>query len=337
MLSILNFSFTAVAPIILLIILGYFVKKLGVFDQHTLKQLNKFNFRFPFCVLMFNNIYSIDLKDNGFQGGMLGVLCFCLVLLTVLGWIMANLVTRQKNRKGVLMQAMFRSNYAIIGLALAEALAGESGAQLASMFQLPTVIYYNFMSVIVLNIYSDQQEERHLKKTALGVLKNPLIQGLLAGALALIIRSLLPMGGDGNPVFTIQYSLPWLYQALKWMGNIATPMALIVLGAQLEFGEIAGFKKELISGVLMRLVGAPVIGFCVVFLAMKLGILIVGSAEASVFVAAFGSPLAVSAVVMASEMGGDDRLAGEIVVWTSILGMFSLFVLISLLRMLGWL
>ena len=99
--------------------------------------------------------------------------------------------------------------------------------------------------------------------------------------------------------------------------------------------EIKGYRKELIAGVLMRLVGAPAVGFSLLYVAVRLGLLVVGRPEIAVVVAIFGSPLAVSSIVMANEMGGDGHLDGQIVVWSSIFGMLSLFVLISILRSRG--
>ena len=40
---------------------------------------------------------------------------------------------------------------------------------------------------------------------------------------------------------------------------------------------------------------------------------------------------------MASEMNADDVLAGQLVVWTSLMGTVSLFVLIVLFQALSWL
>lgn len=85
----------------------------------------------------------------------------------------------------------------------------------------------------------------------------------------------------------------------------------------------------------MRLVGAPVIGFAMLFLAVRAGWLALTPVETAVFVAVFASPQAVSSIVMSTEMGGDGHLAGQIVVWTSIFGMISLFVIVFILRMLG--
>jgi predicted permease len=67
----------------------------------------------------------------------------------------------------------------------------------------------------------------------------------------------------------------------------------------------------------------------------RLGLLVITPVETAVFVALFASPQAVYSTVMSTEMGGDGHLAGQIVVWSSILGMFSLFVIVFLLRMRG--
>lgn len=49
-------------------------------------------------------------------------------------------------------------------------------------------------------------------------------------------------------------------------------------------------------------------------------------------VSILGSPLATAAAIMAREMGADKDLAAQLVVWTSILSMFTLFVLVAILR-----
>ena len=44
------------------------------------------------------------------------------------------------------------------------------------------------------------------------------------------------------------------------------------------------------------------------------------------------APCAISSAVMASEMGGDDQLAGQLVVWSTLCAIFTLFALIFSLR-----
>ena len=200
-------------------------------------------------------------------------------------------------------------------------------------------MYYNCMSVFLLLHYANPGDGREhpVLKTIKGILTNPLIDGLMAGALVLLLRPLIPLNADGKMIFTFSGSLPWAYQVIKYLANMSTPLALIVLGGQMDFRSIAGFRRELITGVFLRLVAAPILGFLVLFMSHGFGLADLARAVVAMATAVFSSPLAAASVVMAGEMNGDDQLCGQIVAWTSVLGMFSLFVVISLLRVSGWL
>ena len=362
MLAVLQYSFNAVMPIILLILLGVFARRKGFLEPPMLRKVNKFNFRFNFFAMMFMNLYEVEsIRQMPIRMGVFMIVSHCLLVL--LGIILSGFLTGERFRRGVLVQALFRSNYAIIGIPVTVALVGDIGGQIASFLQLPVVLFYNMVSVLLLSYYSDYEaqyrlygegplaesnQSREEQKKAMaqksgvdfgkilkGLVTNPLIQGLLTGMVVLLIREVIPRGVDGELVFSMRNDLPWLYSSLQSLARMATPLALIVLGGQLEMKEIKGYRKELIAGVLMRLVGAPAVGFSLLYVAVRLGLLVVGRPEIAVVVAIFGSPLAVSSIVMANEMGGDGHLDGQIVVWSSIFGMLSLFVLISILRSRG--
>lgn len=364
MIAVIQYAVNAVMPILLLILLGVLAKKKGFLEPAMLRKINKFNFRFNFSAMMFVNLYGVkNIRHISYD---LGVFMLAsLTVLLLLGFWLSGFLTKERFRRGVLVQAMFRSNYAIIGIPVAAALVGDEGAQLASFLQLPTVLFYNFMSVLALSFFSDYEAQYRLYgegpladparsgamkaldggntqnvgidigKILKGIATNPLIQGLLAGFAALLIREVIPLRADGELVFCLERDIPWLYSSLQSLSRMATPLALIVLGGQLEMKEIGEYKKELAAGITMRLVGAPLVGFGLLFAAVKLGLLIAGPVEIAVCVAVFGSPMAVASIVMSSEMGGDGHLCGQIVVWSSILGMFSLFFIILFLRMYG--
>lgn len=334
MLSILHFSFQAVAPILILIIVGFCARKAGLWDEHTLRKMNRVNFRLGLSTLMYCNLYQID-ADMPLPGREVVFVLVMLVLLTVIGFLAAHFLTPERTRKGVLAQCAFRSNYAIIGLVLAESIAGQAGVELGTIFQLPSVLYFNFMSVLALSIYSGGESTFSVKKTLGTIAKNPMIIGLLLGALTILIRRQLPLNAAGEPVFLIKRDLPWAYNTVSMMSRIATPNALLILGGQLDPGHAGAFKKELVSGVFMRLVMAPFLAFVGAFAAEKAGLITVTPALCAMMVAAFGSPLSVSTVAMAQEAKADEKLAGQLVVWTSFLGMGTIFIMIAILRAMG--
>ena len=336
MLDTLLFSINAIFPLVALILLGALIRKLGFLNDDALKQLNRFNFRFPFCALLFTLIYNLDL-EQGVPVRLAVMAMLGLAVLTVVGLIVAHLVTKERARKGVLAQAAFRCDYSIIGLPLSASLAGQTGEMIATVFQLPVVIYFNTMGVILFTIFSNSGEKVRLRTILLGIVKNPLIQGLVGGLVALLIRRVIPLGADGLPVFSIRYTLPWLYQALNYVGRVATPLALIILGAQMRFADASAFRKELVTGVLLKLLCAPVIGLSLMFLAARLGFLEMTPTVMGVSIALFAGPMAIASVPMAAEMGSDDRLNGQIVAWTCVIGMISLFLVITGFRMAGML
>ncbi|MGM9677464.1 MAG: AEC family transporter, partial [Butyricicoccus sp.] len=169
------------------------------------------------------------------------------------------------------------------------------------------------------------------------IVKNPLIQGLSAGVLVLVLREFIPCHPDGSLVFSISGTLPWLYTTLQYLARIATPVSLMMLGGQFSFSAVHGIRKELTAGVLMRLVLAPVLGFGMAFAAAHFGLLELSPISIGVMIAAYGSPIAIASSVMAQEMHADDVLAGQIVVWTSLLSMITIFVMTVLFRSVGML
>ena len=121
MLSVIQYSFNAVMPIILVILAGVLARRAGFLDSVTLRKVNKFNFRFNLCALMFVNIYEVDsIRHIPIRMGL-----FILLVLTVLfllGLLLSGVFARERFRRGVLVQAQFRSNYAVIGLPVVTAL-----------------------------------------------------------------------------------------------------------------------------------------------------------------------------------------------------------------------
>ena len=88
-------------------------------------------------------------------------------------------------------------------------------------------------------------------------------------------------------------------------------------------------------GTALRVVIAPLLGVGAAVLLAKVGVLSLGAGDYAALVALFGSPVAVSSAVMAGEMGSDDQLASQYVVWTSICSMVTIFLTVALLRGVG--
>ena len=335
MLESLIFAANAIIPMMLLMLLGYLLGRKGYFSDETLRQMNRFTFRFCVSAMMFRGIYTLSSLSN--IG--LDMVCFVLVsiiILTALGWAEARLFTKERTRRGVIIQNSFRSNVGVIGLYLAASLGGAEGNSACAGIQAPVIIYNNIMAVMALTAYSGREGRSPGAREVLRrIAVNPMILGQVAGLVCLAIRQFIPRGADGALAFSFACNLSFLYSAIDSLASLTAPMLLVLLGAQVDFGAISLFRRELIVGVVHRLLLAPVVGFALALLADRMGFITLTSALTASLVGLYGSPAAAASAVMTEEIGGDAELARQYVVWTNALSSLSLFALVLALRRMG--
>ena len=332
MLDTFFFAFNAVTPMLLLMLLGCWLKAKHFFDDALLKKMNSFTFRFCISAMMFRNICSLSSLED-IHLNIMGYVIVSSLVLTGMGWVESRLFTARRERRGIMIQNAFRSNFAIIGTTLAFSLGGAEGGAISASMQAPAIIYYNVVAVLCLTIYSDRPDRAvDVRGILKEIVTNPMILGQVAGLICLAIRMFIPRDAQGELVFSLAGDLPFLYSAIDSLASVASPMILILLGAQVNFSAVGDMKKELAVGVVQRLVLAPAAGFGMAFLAQRLGVFAVTPAVISALVGLYGSPVAAASAVMAEEMGGDAELARQYVVWTSALSMGTLFLWIFLLR-----
>lgn len=319
------FAVNAVLPIILTVGLGYILKRVGFLNDAFARMGNRLVFRVLLPAMLFLNVYKIS-DPAGID---LGYVWYVLGALTVIFFLSLPLVfflTKRKDRRGVLLQAGFRSNYALIGLPLAQSLYGEAGVTVATLLSAFIIPLLNILAVISLSVFREENRGINVKKILLEIAKNPLILGVLAGSATLLVRAGFEAWGidfrlsDITPVYTV----------LNYLSNMATPLSLLVLGAQFEFSAIKELRREITAGVLLRTLIVPIVGLGCAYLFFYPTYF--SGAHFAAFVAMFATPVAVSSVPMAQEMDSDAALAGQLVVWTTIASAFSVFFAAFLLK-----
>lgn len=320
------FAVNAVSPILLTVVIGYILKKATLLTADLAKAINKLVFRVFLPVMLFNNIYKIS--DLGsFRPGYIVYCVSAVAVIFALCLVFVIFFTKDPKKRASLLQGSFRANYALIGIPLAEALFGAEGVAVASILSAFTIPTFNIFAVISLSIFREGNEKPSVKKILLGIVKNPLIQGVAAGAVALLIRSLFVEFGVEFRLTDIEPA----YKVITWLTNLASPLSLLVLGAQFEFSAVAALKREIISGVVIRNLIVPTLGLGIAYIFCK----DFGGAEFASLVAVFATPIAVSSVPMAQEMDADATLSGQLVVWSTVFSAFSVFFSSMILHSLG--
>lgn len=237
-------SFNLVFPMFLLLATGKLARKTNLLTSESTDRLNALVFKIFLPVSIFKNVYNSSVSDvfdkKLIAFGIISVtLCFLLLILLTSGC---------KNRKsrGVLIQGIYRSNFLIFGLPVAESfypdgsLSGKASVLIAIIVPL-----FNGLAVIALEMFKENKQSG--MKTFLNILKNPLIIGSALGFAALFLKE-------------AGFVLPdAVYKTVSDLSAAATPLALIALGASLDFSKIKGESKYLIWGLLGKLVLSPAV------------------------------------------------------------------------------
>ncbi len=333
--DIFMFSFNAVMPILILFVIGDLLKVTGFADDSFFKKANAMVFKVFLPVLLFKNVYDLDsLSQINLKA--IAYCLFAVLLLCLIGYVTAKLTAKNRNQVGVMTQCTFRSNYAIIGIPLAETLGGASAAAFASILSATAIPLFNVLAVILLSHYSEDEHNASVKATIKKAAKNPLIIGVLLGVAVVIFRQLLPVNENMEPVFSLRRDLPFAYSAISSIAKGASPLAMIVLGARFDFTAVKGLFRQIVTATTLRLIVAPLVGIgLAVFLSETLGLFSLSVIEYPALISLFSTPVAVSSAVMVGEIGGDEQLAGQLVVWTSVFSMLSMFAVIFIMKSLA--
>ena len=321
------FAINSVAPIIFLVALGYFLKKSKIIGKDFAFSGNRLVFKVILPVMLFTNVYKIEnIKD--FDFGHVGYSLLMIVLVFSAAVFTSGFITKDGRKRGALIQGMFRSNYALIGIPLAGSLFGTEGVAAAAVLSAFAIPLFNVLAVAELLSFSGSGKKPGIEKILLDIAKNPLIQGVAAGFIALFIREIFIAGDISFRLFDI---VP-IAKTAEYISSMATPLSLIILGAEFEFSAVSSLKKEIIFGTAMRCGAVPLFCIGTAFLFFRNSF---DGAQFAAVAALFTAPVAVSSVPMAQEMGADSALAGQLVIWTTVCSAFSIFIASFLLKMAG--
>lgn len=305
-------SLNVVVPLFLMLVLGYSLKQIRVYDEHTISGMNQLVFKVFLPLLLFINIYQTDVA---------GVFDLKLMLVAVLGvlgsffmtWLIIAWIEKDNRKRGVLIQGIFRSNFVIFGIPVTTSLFGAEATGAAALLVAVIVPIFNMLSVVILEIYRGSRI--NVPKILKGIITNPLIIGSVTGLLCLWLHIKIPLV---------------LEKTISDLSKVTTPLALVILGGSFTFSSMKGNVKQIAIGVLGKLVIVPVI--CLSF-ALLIGIRGVGLA---ILMSIFASPTAVSSFSMAKQMDGDADLAGHLVVLGSMLSVVTMFIWIFIFKQGGF-
>ncbi|MCI6639983.1 MAG: AEC family transporter [Pygmaiobacter massiliensis] len=310
------YSVNSTIPIFGVMVLGWWLRRIGLIGDTFVQQGNKLVFQVALPVSLFCSVYTTDFSV--FANAKLVTYCICACLgAFALCWLLAILFVSPASSRGSFVQAASRGNVAILGLPFIQSMYnGETGAM--PLVMAISVTIYNVVSVLLLSFYDSEKNRSDagtfLRQSLVGVAKNPLIRGLALGFIASLCHLQLPVLLD---------------KTLTSVASLSTPLALVVLGAGFDFAKARGKLGLTLGCTFLKLIGLPAV--CIP-IAVALGFR--GITLSSLLIMS-GASCAVSSYIMAKNMHNDEVLASSAVAATTLASSFTLTFWIFLLRVLG--
>lgn len=304
-------SLNTVVPLFLLMMLGYFLKRIKLMPENILTQLNKLVFNVFLAASLFYNIYTTKLEDAWSTNAVVYIVV-SVVLIFLLLLLIVPRFEKDKRKASVMIQSVYRSNIIVLGIPIVNELCGEGNGGLMSIIIALVIPMYNIISIFIFAFMGEDKPK--ISATLLKIAKNPLIIGSLLGILFI----------------TTGLKLPYILEkSVSSVASVSTPLALIVLGGFFDFKKLSGNVKQLVFSISARLVFVPLI-----FLgtAILLGF---RDSDLITMLATFCSPSAVTSFTMAKQMGADADLAAQTVVLGTLFSIATMFLWIFSLKQFG--
>ena len=301
-------------PIFLTMMLGYAFRKWHIMDGSFVDKMNSFVFKVALPVLVFQDLATVDFFEA--WDWKFVVFCFLATLISITAVTLLSFLLKDKSLQGEFIQASYRSSAAILGIAFIQNIYGTSA--MGPLMIVSAVPLYNIFSVIVLTFEGENASgvdgKQKIKEACIGIAKNPIILGILAGLIVGLLGIEFP---------TI------INKTVNSVAQMATPLALITIGAGFEGRKALAKIKPTIAASLIKLVIQPLIFLPV---AVWMGF---GGEKMIAILIMLASPTTPSCYIMAKSMNNDGVLTASVIVTTTLLAAFTLTGWIFILKSVG--
>ena len=298
----------AVIPSAIYLIIGITLRMAHVVTDEEVKKFTHVVFVTLYPFIMFDNLYGKNIAENMDVKLALYAVCFT-ALQFVLSWLFVCRIEKDNFERGAMIQAMYRSNYVLMGFPIAVNLFGKGNITAVAIIMMLVVPFYNISAVILFETFRGGKV--NVKEMLRRIITNPIIDGGIAAFIVMAFGITLPSAVEST---------------IGTLSDATSPIAMILLGAALNLRGFTSDRKRILVCTLGKLVVFPAFGIAG---AVWLGIRDVQLIAVTLMVAA---PVALASYAMASSMGGNGKLAGELVVITTVCSCFTIPVFLFILK-----
>lgn len=300
-----------VVPLFIIMAAGYITRRIGIINDMGVGAVNRLLFWVFLPAILLVSIYETDLREV-FN---VGVVVFSVVgtfLVFLISFLIVPRLEKKRERCGVIIQGLIRGNEVYFGFPVVVSLIGTSYLGLMSIVVAFAVLMYNGFSIFALEYFRGESVNK--KQLMKNIVTNPLILATLLAVVLVLTNITIPS---------------MVLKGLESIAQVASPFALFVLGASFTFASTKKYLKNVAWVTLVRLFFIPGL---VIGMALWMGF---SSPEIVILFVTFGVPTAVASYSMARELKADYELASQIVVFTSLFSIISIFIWTIIMQLVG--
>ncbi|MGF2685711.1 AEC family transporter [Marinobacter sp. DUT-3] len=298
-------------PVFAMVFIGLGLKRIGWINDDFVNTASALVFKATLPTLVFLSIVRADL-ETALNVHLLIFFLAATLASFALAWGWAVWRVPREDR-GVYVQGAFRGNCGIVGLALAASLYGDYGLSAGGILLGLVIISYNALSVIVLLAYQPGKSASW-RRILSDIVRNPLIISVFLAI----------------PFAWWKVSFPtWVMTSGDYFASLTLPLALLCIGATVSLSAIRSDSRTAISSSVMKMVALPALCTGAAWLSGF------RDAELGLMFLFFASPTAAASFVMVKALGGNDRLAANIIALTTLMASVTVTVGVFLLRSQG--
>jgi malate permease and related proteins len=305
----------SVLSIVVMIALGYYLTRRGLFDEGVSKLFTKLVVNVSLPALMVSNLLTVFDREKLYSAGKGILIPFASMLICyVAAMVVARLINVRPERKGIFQAMFFASNTIFMGMPVNLALFGEKST--------PYVLFYYaanttlFWTIGIYGISKDKEgcEDRIFSMNTVRRVFSPPLLGFFAGLALILLGVRLPS---------------FLMDICKYIGNLTTPLSLLFIGITFSTISIKDIKidKDMAALLLGRFVFSPLVVYALAL------VIPIPSLMTKVFIIQSAMPVITQSAITARAYDVDYRYATVMVTVSTVLSI--LFIPVYMVLMTG--
>ncbi len=307
------FSLNSVMPVFIVMGIGLYLGKRKILTDDFVEQATTLVFYTALPAKLFMDVSHSNFNES-LDIGFTAYLLICTCVSFIGAWILCVLLIKDRTAVSAIVHSAFRGNFVYLGIPVCQSILGRESVPSTIMVVTFVLPFYNVLATIVLSYYDPMGRKVSWKKMLKDILTNPMILAILAALPFSLMDISLPSAAE---------------KALSYLGQLSTPMALILIGAGTKAAAFAGRGAWIVLAAVYKVVVNPLL-----FVAPMVWLGFNSEQIVTAFVM-FAVPSAMNAYILTKKMGGDGELGAAIITVSMMLSAITLPAGILIIKYMG--